>query len=137
MAVDHRRRGCGCHRRLDLGRHGAEAGVDGRGHLGGGHRARPDAAAASSAAQADREAEESRASESARQSSEAAARSSAAAEAQRKADEEAERKANRITYGVTTTGSGISTVTCRIVRGNGSVVAENSSSGPYAVVSCG
>lgn len=144
------------------------------------------AAAESSVAEASREAEESRSSESARQSSEAAASaaasSSAAAEAQRKADEEAERKANEITYSVTTTGSGISmvtylkpgfnisqetsvrgkkwsktidpdgdtlginmnaqnagggTISCRITRGDGSVIAENSSSGQYAVVSCG
>ncbi|SEF33951.1 membrane protein [Amycolatopsis pretoriensis] len=140
------------------------------------------AAAESSVAKASQEAEESRASESARRSSAAAASSSAAAEAQRKADEEAQRKADRITYSVTTTGSGISTVTyskpdfnisqetdvrgrkwsktidtdgddvsvglnaqnsgggtitCRITRGNGFVVAENSSSGEYAVVSCG
>ncbi|SEC23448.1 membrane protein [Amycolatopsis tolypomycina] len=140
------------------------------------------AAAERSAAEAAREAEESCASESARRFFEAAASSSAAAEAQRKADEEAERKANQITYSVTTTGSGISTVTyskpdfnisqesdvrgrkwsktidtagdavsiglnaqnagggtitCRITRGNGSVVAENSSSGQYAVVTCG
>ncbi|MEU4525747.1 MmpS family transport accessory protein [Amycolatopsis sp. NPDC024027] len=140
------------------------------------------AAAESSAARANLEAEESRASESARQSSEAAASSSAAVEAQRKADEESERKANEITYSVTTTGAGISmitylkpgfdnsqetsvrgkkwsktieaegrtlginmnaqnsgggTITCRITRGNGSVMSENSSSGQYAVVSCG
>ncbi|MEU7783349.1 hypothetical protein [Amycolatopsis sp. NPDC049159] len=56
-------------------------------------------------------------------------RPAAAAEAQRKAEEEAQRKANRITYSVTTTGSG--------VRGDGHVVSENSSSGEYAVVSCG
>ncbi|WP_370972533.1 hypothetical protein [Amycolatopsis sp. cg9] len=147
------------------------------------------AAAESSAAKASWEAQESRYSEAAKassaaaeESSKAAASSSAAAEAQRKADEEAERKANRITYGVTTTGSGISmvtymkpgfnisqetgirgkkwsktidpdgdtlginmnaqnagggTITCRITRGDGRVVAENSSSGAYAVVSCG
>jgi hypothetical protein len=151
------------------------------------------AAAESSAAKASWEAQESRYSEAAKESSEAAeqsskaaagaaASSSAAAEAQRKVDEEAERKANQITYSVTTTGSGISmvtylkpgfnisqetgvrgkkwsktidpdgdtlginmnaqnagggTITCRITRGDGHVVAENSSSGQYAVVSCG
>ncbi|WP_439378166.1 hypothetical protein [Amycolatopsis lexingtonensis] len=147
------------------------------------------AAAESSAAKASWEAQESRNSEAAKasssaaeQSSKAAASSAAAAEAQRKAEEEARRKANRITYSVTTTGSGISTVTyskpdfnisqetdvrgrkwsrtietdgdamgitmnaqnagggtitCRITRGDGHVISENSSSGEYAVVSCG
>jgi hypothetical protein len=147
------------------------------------------AAAESSAAKASWEAEQSRYSEAAKvsseaavQSSKAAASSAAAAEAQRKADEEAERKADQITYSVTTTGSGIlmvtylkpgfdisqetsirgkkwsktidpdgdtlginmnaqnsggGTITCRITRGDGHVVAENSSSGQYAVVSCG
>jgi flagellar motor protein MotB len=33
--------------------------------------------------------------------------------------------------------SGGGTITCRITRGDGTVVAENSSSGQYAVVSCG
>ncbi|MET8848762.1 hypothetical protein [Amycolatopsis sp. NPDC004625] len=33
--------------------------------------------------------------------------------------------------------SGGGTITCRISRGNGTVVSENSSSGAYAVVSCG
>ncbi|WIX89048.1 hypothetical protein [Amycolatopsis sp. DG1A-15b] len=146
MAVGHRGTGGLRHRRLDLDHHPA------------------------------------RASESTRQSSEAAASSSAAAEARRRADEESERKANEITYSVTTTGAGISmitylkpgfdisqetsvrgkkwsktieadgdtlgitmnaqnsgdgTITCRIARGNGSVLSENSSSGQYAVVSCG
>ncbi len=148
-----------------------------------------DPAAESAAAKASWDAEQSRYSEAAKQSSEAAeqsskaaASSSAAAEAQRKADEEAEREASRITYSVTTTGSGIlsvtymkpgfnisqetsvrgkkwsktidpdgdtlglnmnaqnsggGTITCRITRGDGTVVAENSSSGAYAVVSCG
>ncbi|MCR6488135.1 MmpS family transport accessory protein [Amycolatopsis sp. OK19-0408] len=33
--------------------------------------------------------------------------------------------------------AGGGTISCRISRGDGSVIAENSSSGPYAVVSCG
>jgi Mycobacterium membrane protein len=110
----------------------------------------------------------------------AAAAAAEAPEAQRKADDEAARKANEITYSVTTTGSGIlsvtymkpnfnitqetnvkgkkwsktiqddgssiginmnaqnkggGTITCTISRG-GQVIAENSSSGEYAVVSC-
>ena len=137
------------------------------------------AASSSSAAKASRDAS---ASLSASRSSEAARQSSEAAEAQRKADEEAERKANTIIYSVTTTGSGINsvtylkpgfnisqetevkgkkwsktvvdggdriginmnaqnagggTITCRITRGDGTVISENSSSGQYAVVSCG
>lgn len=147
------------------------------------------AAAESAAAKASWEAAESRYSEAAQQSSEAAEQSSkaavsssAAAEAERKAEEEAERKANQVTYSVTTTGAGISsvtyskpdfnisqetnvrgkkwartieiagdtlgiglnaqnagggTITCRVTRGDGSVLSENSSSGEYAVVSCG
>lgn len=140
------------------------------------------AAASSSAAEAAREAAASQSAASARQSSEAARQSSAAAEAQLQADEENERKAAQITYSVTTTGAGISSVTylkpgfnmsqvtnvkgkkwsttiqadgstlginmnaqnsgggtisCKITRGTGEVISENSSSGDYAVVSCG
>jgi hypothetical protein len=70
-----------------------------------------EAASASSAAQASREtAAASASSAAASRSSEAAHQSSMAEEAQRTADEEARRKANEITYSVTTTGSGISMV---------------------------
>ncbi|MDT7729641.1 MAG: hypothetical protein QOI21_6217 [Actinomycetota bacterium] len=70
-----------------------------------------EAASASSAARASREtAAASASSAAASRSSEAAHQSSTAEEAQRTADEEAHRKANEITYSVTTTGSGISMV---------------------------
>lgn len=131
------------------------------------------AAAAAAEAQASRE-------KKAAEDAEAARTAGEAAEAQRKADEEAARKANEITYSVTTTGPGIlsvtymkpnfniaqetnvkgkkwsktiqddgssiginmnaqnkggGTITCTISRG-GQVIAENSSSGEYAVVTC-
>ncbi|MGY6652704.1 MmpS family transport accessory protein [Amycolatopsis sp. TRM77291] len=140
------------------------------------------AASVSSAAEAARESVSRSIAESAGRSSEAERKSSEAAIAQRKADEEEASKARKITYSVTTTGSGISsvtylkpgfnisqetnvkgkkwsktiesdesalginmnaqnagggTITCRISRGDGTTIAENSSSGAYAVVSCG
>ncbi|WP_409491984.1 MmpS family transport accessory protein [Amycolatopsis sp. cmx-11-12] len=140
------------------------------------------AASVSSAAEAARESVSRSFAESASRSSESERKSSEAVVTQRKADEEAALKARKITYSVTTTGVGISSVTymkpgfnisqetnvrgkkwsktvdaegdtlginmnaqnagggtisCRISRGEGTVISENSSSGAYAVVSCG